>query len=168
MCVGLGGDPIPGTRFAGGLRLLAEDPRTEAVLLIGEIGGSDEEDAAEVIRGGYPKPVFAYVAGVCAPAETRMGHAGAFISVRQGGREVQDPGTEGSGGCDHRFAGGDRGDGETRNEQMIGECDHTRSQTVYDHCRNEKKIENQFNRPNADFIEDSTEAIYICTKTMKK
>lgn len=84
VCVGLGGDPIPGTRFAGGLRLLAEDPRTEAVLLIGEIGGSDEEEAAEVIRDGYPKPVFAYVAGVSAPAETRMGHAGAFISSGRG------------------------------------------------------------------------------------
>jgi succinyl-CoA synthetase alpha subunit len=80
VCAGLGGDPICGTRFADGLRLLAEDPRTEAVLLIGEIGGSDEEDAAGLIAGGYPRPVFAYVAGVTAPPETRMGHAGAFIS----------------------------------------------------------------------------------------
>jgi len=84
VCIGLGGDPIPGMRFADGLRLLEEDPRTEAVLLIGEIGGSDEEDAAEAIRGGYPKPVFAYVAGVTAPTETRMGHAGAFISTGRG------------------------------------------------------------------------------------
>jgi succinyl-CoA synthetase alpha subunit len=84
VCAGLGGDPILGTRFAEGLRLLSEDPRTEAVLLIGEIGGSDEEDAAGLIAGGYPKPVFAYVAGVTAPAETRMGHAGAFISSGRG------------------------------------------------------------------------------------
>jgi succinyl-CoA synthetase alpha subunit len=84
ICAGLGGDPILGTRFADGLQILADDPRTGAVLLIGEIGGSDEEDAAELIRGGYPKPVFAYVAGVTAPSETRMGHASAFISSGRG------------------------------------------------------------------------------------
>jgi succinyl-CoA synthetase alpha subunit len=89
VCAGLGGDPVLGTRFADGLRILAGDPRTRAVLLIGEIGGSDEEDAAEVIRGGYPKPVFAYVAGVTAPSGTRMGHASAFISAGTGDAAVK-------------------------------------------------------------------------------
>jgi succinyl-CoA synthetase alpha subunit len=83
-CIGLGGDPILGMRFADGLKLFAQDPETEAVLLIGEIGGTDEEDAADAIRNGFPKPVFAYVAGVTAPPETRMGHAGAFVSSGRG------------------------------------------------------------------------------------
>jgi len=87
ICAGLGGDPILGTRFADGLRMLAEERNTEAVLLIGEIGGSDEEEAAGVLRGGYGKPVFAYVAGLAAPVETRMGHAGAFISSGRGDAE---------------------------------------------------------------------------------
>ncbi len=83
-CIGLGGDPMPGTRLAEGLALFANDPDTEAVLLIGEIGGSQEEQAADLIRSGFPKPVLAFVAGASAPPGRRMGHAGAFIDRDRG------------------------------------------------------------------------------------
>ncbi len=83
-CIGLGGDPMPGTRLAEGLTLFAEDPDTEAVLMLGEIGGSQEEEAADLIRSGFPKPVLAFVAGVSAPPGRRMGHAGAFIDRGRG------------------------------------------------------------------------------------
>lgn len=77
--VGMGGDPITGLGFAELLGFFAADAQTEAVVLIGEIGGSAEEDAAAALAQGYPKPVIAYVAGETAPAERRMGHAGALI-----------------------------------------------------------------------------------------
>ncbi len=81
-CVGIGGDPVAGVSFVDCLKLFKEDPETEAVLLIGEIGGRAEEDAAQYLKSGFGKPVFAYVAGLTAPEGRRMGHAGAII---QGG-----------------------------------------------------------------------------------
>jgi succinyl-CoA synthetase alpha subunit len=83
-CIGLGGDPIIGTRFVDGLRLFGEDPATEGVVLIGEIGGTDEEKAAEYIRNEFDKPVVAFIAGRTAPPGKRMGHAGAIIAGGHG------------------------------------------------------------------------------------
>lgn len=82
--VGLGGDPVVGTSFVEALELFADDPETRAVVLIGEIGGSAEEEAARYIAGRFPKPVVAYVAGRTAPPGKRMGHAGAVISGTEG------------------------------------------------------------------------------------
>jgi succinyl-CoA synthetase alpha subunit len=79
-CLGIGGDPIVGTSFIDVLELFERDPRTEAVVLIGEIGGSDEEEAAQFIRRHVRKPVVAFVAGQTAPPGKRMGHAGAIVS----------------------------------------------------------------------------------------
>jgi len=83
-CVGIGGDPIIGTTFVDVLDLFRDDPATSAVILIGEIGGSDEEMAAELIGRGYPKPVVAFISGRNAPPGKRMGHAGAIISGNTG------------------------------------------------------------------------------------
>jgi succinyl-CoA synthetase alpha subunit len=83
-CVGIGGDPVPGTTFIDCLERFEQDPETRAVIMIGEIGGSEEEKAAEFIGSKMSKPVVAYIAGVTAPPGKKMGHAGAIISGSQG------------------------------------------------------------------------------------
>ncbi len=83
-CVGIGGDPVPGTGFIDCLSRFEADPETKACVMIGEIGGSDEETAAAFIASEMTKPVVAYVAGVTAPAGKKMGHAGAIVSGSKG------------------------------------------------------------------------------------
>lgn len=112
--VGIGGDPIIGTRFIDALKLFEADDQTEAVVLIGEIGGSDEEEAATYIQAEMTKPVFGFIAGQTAPPGRRMGHAGAIVSG-------------GSGTAEAKFAAlEDAGAVVVKNPALIGE-------TVKDH-----------------------------------
>ncbi len=86
-CIGIGGDPVRGMSFIDCLALFQQDPQTEGVVMVGEIGGTDEEAAAEFIQSEVTKPVVAYIAGVTAPAGKRMGHAGAIIAGGKGTAE---------------------------------------------------------------------------------
>jgi len=86
-CVGIGGDPINGLKHLEVMKLFNDDPETDAVVMVGEIGGNDEEECARWIKGNMKKPVVGFIAGITAPAGKRMGHAGAIISGGQGGAE---------------------------------------------------------------------------------
>jgi succinyl-CoA synthetase alpha subunit len=88
-CIGIGGDPIIGTGYIELLEMFEKDPDTEAVVLIGEIGGEDEENAASFIKTSVRKKVVAFISGRTAPPEKRMGHAGAIISGGKGGAEAK-------------------------------------------------------------------------------
>jgi succinyl-CoA synthetase alpha subunit len=102
-CIGLGGDPVVGTSFVDALPLFEEDPETDALVVVGEIGGSAEEEAAEYIRAHLSKPVVAYIAGHSAPPGKRMGHAGAIIARGRGTAQSKVSALEAAGAQVARF-----------------------------------------------------------------
>ena len=102
-CIGLGGDPVVGTTFVDALPLFEADPDTDALVMVGEIGGTAEEDAAEYIRHNFTKPVVAYIAGRAAPPGKRMGHAGAIITRGKGTAESKVAALEAAGARVARF-----------------------------------------------------------------
>jgi succinyl-CoA synthetase alpha subunit len=102
-CIGIGGDPVPGTSFVDALPLFESDPETDILVLVGEIGGTAEEDAAEFIAHHVTKPVVAYIAGRSAPPGKRMGHAGAIISRGRGTAETKVAALERAGARVARF-----------------------------------------------------------------
>jgi len=102
-CIGLGGDPVVGTTFVDALPLFESDPETDALVLVGEIGGTAEEDAADHIRHHFSKPVVAYIAGRSAPPGKRMGHAGAIITRGKGTAQTKVAALEVAGARDARF-----------------------------------------------------------------
>ncbi len=102
-CIGLGGDPVVGTTFVDALPLFAADPDTDLLVLVGEIGGTAEEDAAEYIRHKFSKPVIAYIAGRAAPPGKRMGHAGAIITRGKGTADSKVAALEAAGARVARF-----------------------------------------------------------------
>jgi succinyl-CoA synthetase alpha subunit len=102
-CIGLGGDPVIGTSFVDALALFERDPETEVMVLVGEIGGTAEEEAADYIHRSFSKPVVAYIAGQAAPVGKRMGHAGAIIARGRGTAESKVRALEGAGARVARF-----------------------------------------------------------------
>ena len=102
-CIGLGGDPVVGTSFVDALPLFEADPDTDLMVLVGEIGGTAEEDAAEYIHAHFTKPVVAYIAGRSAPPDKRMGHAGAIIARGRGTAETKQAALEHAGARVARF-----------------------------------------------------------------
>jgi succinyl-CoA synthetase alpha subunit len=102
-CIGLGGDPVVGTSFVDALPLFESDPDTDVLVMVGEIGGTAEEDAAELLRTSFTKPVVAYVAGRSAPPGKRMGHAGAIIARGKGTAESKLAALKGAGAEVARF-----------------------------------------------------------------
>jgi succinyl-CoA synthetase alpha subunit len=102
-CIGLGGDPVIGTTFVDALPMFESDPDTDALVLVGEIGGTAEEDAAEYVRHQFTKPVIAYIAGRSAPPGKRMGHAGAIITRGKGTAESKVAALEAAGARVARF-----------------------------------------------------------------